>query len=254
MKLRMLGTGSAFAKAYYNNNALLETGGRTLMLDCGTTAPRALHELGIRFDAIDAILITHIHADHIGGLEEFAFQCKFIYRRKPVLYIANKLVEPLWEHSLRGGLEQESCLTLDDYFDVRPLAEGMPVIPFPGIKVELLRTTHIPGKISYSVLVNDHFFYTADMVFDPQLLERLVNERGVSVIFHDCQLQAPGLVHADLVNLLTLPDELQKIIYLMHYGDDQPSYVGKTGKMQFVEQHRIYEIMVNHVVPTDEIR
>lgn len=254
MKLRMLGTGSAFAKAYYNNNALLETGGRTLMIDCGTTAPRALFELGIGFDTIDAILISHIHADHVGGLEEFAFQCKFKYRRKPVLYIAENLVGPLWENSLRGGLEQEGFHSIDDYFDVRPLAPGIPVALIPGLRVELVHTSHIPGKISYSILINDYFFYTADMVFNRELLEQLINERGVSVIFHDCQLQSPGVVHADLTKLLTLPDELQRIIHLMHYDDDQPAYIGRTGLMKFVEQHKVYEITVNNVVPMDEIR
>lgn len=249
----MLGTGNAFAKAYYNNNALLETGGRTLLLDCGTTAPRALYELGIRFDAIDAILVSHIHADHIGGLEEFAFQCKFIYRRKPVLYIASQLVEPLWEHSLRGGLEQDGFHSIDDYFEVRTLEAGVPAELLPGLKVELVPTRHIPGKTSFSVLLNDFFFYTADMVFDRELLERLVSERGVSVIFHDCQLHPPGVVHADLSKLLTLPEELQKIIYLMHYSDDQPDFVGRTGFMTFIEQHKFYDIQPGSVVLLSEI-
>ncbi|MBW5444737.1 MBL fold metallo-hydrolase [Cohnella sp. CFH 77786] len=238
----MLGTGSAFAKAFYNNNALLESGGRTLLVDCGITAPRALHELGKGFDEIDAVLVSHIHADHVGGLEEFAFQMKFIYRRKPVLYAADALIGPLWEHSLRGGLEQDGGHSLHDYFEVRPLTPGTPAELLPGLKAELLLTPHIPNKPSYSILFNDHFFYTADMTFDRELLERLVKERGVKSIFHDCQLHPPGVVHADLARLLTLPEELQRIVYLMHYGDDQPEFVGRTGRMRFVEQHRTYTI------------
>ena len=254
MKLQMLGTGSAFAKAYYNNNAILESDGRKLMIDCGTTAPRALFELGIGFDTIDAILISHIHADHIGGLEEFAFQCKFKFKRRPVLYIADNLVEPLWEHSLRGGLEQEGFRSIDEYFDVQPLKPGTQAQLLPGIQVELLHTSHIPGKISYSFLINDYIFYTADMVFNRELLEQLVDERGVSVIFHDCQLHSPGIVHADLAKLLTLPEKLQKMIYLMHYDDNQPAFIGRSGSMEFIEQHCIYEITVNSVVLADEIR
>jgi ribonuclease BN (tRNA processing enzyme) len=242
LKLQMLGTGSAFAKKFYNNNALLESGERTLLLDCGITAPRALYEIGKNFNDIDAVLITHIHADHVGGLEEFAFQMKFIYHRKPILYIADTLIDQLWEHTLRGGLQQDEGQTLGDYFIVRPLTEGKPAELLPGLKAELLLTPHIPNKSSYSLLLNDKFFYSADMVFDRELLERLVRERGVSLIFHDCQLHPPGIVHADLTKLLTLPDEIQELIYLMHYDDNQPSFVGRTGRMTFVEPHKVYRV------------
>jgi ribonuclease BN (tRNA processing enzyme) len=251
LKLQMLGTGSAFAKAFYNNNALLHTGSRTVMVDCGITAPRALHELGRSFDDIDAVLITHIHADHVGGLEEFAFQMKFVFRRKPILYIAETLIHPLWEHTLKGGLQQEDGQTLDDYFDVRPLVEGQPTGLLPGLKVELLRTRHIPNKTSYSLLLNDTFFYSADMVFDEELLSRLVSERGVSLIFHDCQLHPPGVVHADLTSLLTLPEHIQQMIRLMHYDDNQPEFVGRTGKMKFIEQHKLYAIEDDRLVQPD---
>lgn len=253
MKLQMLGTGSAFAKKFYNNNALLVSEGRTLMLDCGITAPRALYDLGKSFDEIDALLITHIHADHVGGMEEFAYQMKFIYKRKPVLYVEESLIAPLWNHCLRGGLEQEGFTRLEDYFEVRPLTAGRPSELLPGLKAELLLTRHIPNKPSFSILFNDHFFYTADMTFDRELLERLVEERGVNVIFHDCQLHPPGVVHADLSMLLTLPEELQRIVYLMHYGDDQPDFVGRTGQMTFIRQHQIYDIANGRVELLEDI-
>lgn len=250
MKIQMLGTGSAFAKKFYNNNALLETEGGVLLVDCGVTAPKALYELGKTFDEIDAVLISHIHADHIGGMEELAFQMKFRFKRKPILYIAEDLAGILWEHSLRGGLEQDGNDSLDNYFDVRPLTPGVPAELLPGLTAELIPTRHIPNKRSYSFLFNDEFFYTADMVFSPDLLTHLVKDRGVKTIFHDCQLQSPGTVHADLASLLTLPEEIQRITYLMHYGDDQPEYIGRTGRMRFVEQWQVYTIENGAVVQT----
>ncbi|MFC4602048.1 MBL fold metallo-hydrolase [Cohnella hongkongensis] len=242
MKITMLGTGSAFAKSFHNNNALIEAEGRLLMVDCGITAPRALHELGYGFNDLHAVLITHIHADHIGGLEEFAFQMKYVYGRKPVLYIADKLVQPIWEHSLKGGLQQEDGDTLDDFFEVRPLKPGERHPLMPGLEVEPVPTRHIPNKPNFSMLFNGFFFYSGDTVFDPDLLASLVHERGVKVIFHDCQLHPPGAVHACLPQLLTLPEDLQKRIYLMHYGDDQAEFVGRTGRMKFVEQQVSYEV------------
>lgn len=241
MNIKMIGTGSAFAKKYDNNNGLIEINGFRLLVDCGITLPKALHQQRISFQDLDAVLISHIHGDHVGGLEEYAFQMMFKYNRKPILYIAETLVEPLWEQTLRGGLTQEPLERLDDFFDVRPLEPNKDIELHEGLKVKLLQTKHIVNKPSYSFLFNQSFFYTADMRFDPVLLQQLVDE-GVMTIYHDCQLEAPGVVHASLEELLSLPEEIQRKTWLMHYGDAIEQYKGHTGAMRIVEQHKTYEI------------
>ncbi|OMF22772.1 MBL fold metallo-hydrolase [Paenibacillus sp. FSL H8-0548] len=237
----MIGTGSAFAKKYDNNNAIIEANNYKLLVDCGITLPKALHEQGLSFPELDAVLISHIHGDHVGGLEEYAFQMMFKYNRKPILYLAESLVEPLWENTLRGGLTQGSLNTLEDFFEVRPLAPNKDIQLNSGLTVRLLQTKHIPNKPSYSFIFNHHFFYSADMRFDPSLLQQLSDE-GVTTIYHDCQLEAPGVVHASLEELLKLPEALQKKTWLMHYGDAIEQYKGRTGHMRIVEQHEKYEI------------
>lgn len=241
MQIQMIGTGSAFAKKYNNNNALIDVDGFKLLVDCGITLPGALHSLGHSFQELDAVLISHIHADHVGGLEEYAFQMMFLYGKKPILYIASTLVEPLWEQTLRGGLTQEHLQSIHDFFEVRTLEEGIPTMIHPGLTVELIRTDHIIGKNSYSFLFNKRFFYSADMKFNGELLERVVHA-GVETIFHDCQLMSPGVVHASLDELLTLPDSIQDKLWLMHYGDTMEDYIGHTGKMRFVEQNQTYNV------------
>lgn len=242
LTLQMLGTGSAFAKTYFNNNALILDGDFSLLLDCGVTAPMVLHRLGRSVETLDAVLITHIHADHVGGVEELAFKLKFRDNRKMPLYIAETLIKPLWENTLRGGLYQEGFITcLEDVFDVRPMKPGIPVQISPGIRAELIHTQHIPGKNSYSIYFNDRIFYSADMIFNPGLLTQLVQERDCEVILHECQLEGRGEVHTTLQELLSLPESIQKRIYLMHYGDDMQNYQGHTNLMQFLEQQRLYE-------------
>nr|WP_245338992.1 MBL fold metallo-hydrolase [Paenibacillus shirakamiensis] len=238
----MLGTGSAFAKTYFNNNALLHQGDFTLMIDCGITAPLALHQLGYAWEDIDAVLITHLHADHVGGLEEFAFQMKYRYHRKPVLYIAEPLATPLWEHTLSGGLSQDEIRVLDDAFEVRKITEGTIVTLTENLDVELIQTPHIEGKLSYSLYINGGIFYSADLRFQPDLLHKLVNERSCHTILHEVQLTGEGFVHTTLNELLTLPVALQQQISLMHYGDEKEDFVGKTGPMQFLQQHQLYEL------------
>jgi Metal-dependent hydrolases of the beta-lactamase superfamily III len=241
MNITMVGTGSAFAKRYDNNNALIEAGGFRLLLDCGITLPKALHGMGVGFDELDGILISHIHADHVGGLEELAFQMRFIYGRKPVLYIERDLIEPLWEHTLKGGLTQGELQSLDDYFDVRPLAAGEECELADGLKVKPIATRHIEGKKSFSFLFNGRFFYSADMVFDPELLLSL-EEQGTETFFHECQLEPPGIVHTTLDELLTLPERLQQKIWLMHYGDRIDEYRGRTGRLTIAEPKVTYTV------------
>lgn len=241
MHVTMIGTGSAFAKRYDNNNALIEVNGYRLLVDCGITLPKALHEVGLDFAQLDAVLISHIHADHVGGLEELAFQMMFRYGRKPVLYVAEELVEPIWEYTLRGGLTQENLKSLHDFFEVKPLKAGQTYELAERLTVKLIPTKHIAGKASFSFVFNGRFFYSADMKFDGKLLQELA-DGGVDTIYHDCQLESPGVVHASLEQLLTLPDAIQKKTWLMHYGDAMEQYIGKTGRMRFVEQRKTYEI------------
>jgi ribonuclease BN (tRNA processing enzyme) len=240
----MIGTGSAFAKTYYNNNALVHGTHFKLLIDCGVTAPASLHMLRIEPDRLDGILITHLHADHIGGLEEIAFRLYYSYGRKRIkLFLPDTLERTLWDHSLRGGLENaaEGLNGLADYFDVVPVSEGAPTAIADDITVELIRTEHIQGKPSYSLIINDLLFYSADIVFTPELLQYIAFERNCKYIFHDCQLPTPGIVHTTLHELLTLPDELQERIYLMHYGDEMTPDV-PTGRMTRVLQHHLYEL------------
>jgi len=240
--IQMIGTGSAFAKRYFNNNGLISSGGYHLLIDCGITAPYALHQLQIGLDDIDGILITHIHGDHVGGLEEVAYRMKFVHQSKLTLFVPASIAQDLWEHTLKGGLEDTSghCDSLDCYFNVQLLDEQSPYQINENFTVELIRTQHIPGKPSYGVLINDSVFYSSDMTFAPQLLTDLVSQGRCKHIMHDCQLSGQGVVHTTLQELLTLPVTLQERIWLMHYGDDKDRYEGQTGFMRFIEQHKIY--------------
>src|SRR3982751_6023894 len=100
MKLTFIGTGSAFTVGHHNyqSNMFLETQGDRLMIDCGSDARLALHDLGLSYQDIGSVYISHLHADHSGGLEWLAFSRKFDPNcLKPHLYIQEALSDILWE-------------------------------------------------------------------------------------------------------------------------------------------------------------
>ncbi|SFL49192.1 Ribonuclease BN, tRNA processing enzyme [Paenibacillus sp. 1_12] len=242
LQIQMIGTGSAFSKKFYNNNALVTCNGFTLLVDCGYTAPRALHELDVEINQINGLLITHIHADHVGGMEEFAFRLKYTYKYRMKLFVPALLVDSLWSQSLRGGLENkhEGFFGLEDYFELIVMEEAVSTVIHPGLTLELIRSEHIHDKPSYSLLINEKVFYSSDTKFNYPLLVGLRGEQRCQYILHDCQLSSPGIVHASLDELLTLPESIQGSVMLMHYDDYIDEFIGKTGKMTIMKQHSTY--------------
>ncbi len=69
MRFASLGSGSR------GNGMLVEVGATTVLVDCGFSAIQAtkrMARLGKRPEDLDAIVVTHEHADHIGGVSVLA--------------------------------------------------------------------------------------------------------------------------------------------------------------------------------------
>src|SRR5574344_42625 len=116
-----IGVGSAFSKIHYQNNLLIVKGQDHLLIDCGTLCPFAFYKYNSNIISIKNILITHSHADHIGGLEEMALLGPYAPTVRQKMVITNEYKKILWNQRLRGGNGYGEytahCLGLDDYFE-----------------------------------------------------------------------------------------------------------------------------------------
>ncbi|MDP2909671.1 MAG: MBL fold metallo-hydrolase [bacterium] len=68
MKVIFLGVGEAFDENIPNNSQLVVAGKTNLLLDCGMTAAPQLWKFNPNPDLLDAVYISHQHADHFFGL------------------------------------------------------------------------------------------------------------------------------------------------------------------------------------------
>ncbi len=229
-----VGTGSAFSKRYFQTNVLVVKGEDHLLIDCGTLCPYALEtKYGLELSKIDNILLTHPHADHIGGVEELALVDRYVKKQKGNLVITDEFKELLWNESLKGGLKvnEEGPLNIDDYFNqIKPeLLQSEPFEIFEtnvgSINLKLFRTNHVvcqatgDFQISYGVLIDDKVLYPCDTQFNREQLEYLINKYPVKVIFHDCDISGYSEgVHASYAQLKTLPAQIKAMTYLCHYN------------------------------------
>src|ERR1700749_1700683 len=96
-KITFLGTAPGYPTANRNHSSfLLETGEHKILVDAGEPCSRTLIELGIEPVELDAIIITHGHSDHTGGLAMLIQSCWIVGRERPLpIFLPKELIPPL---------------------------------------------------------------------------------------------------------------------------------------------------------------
>jgi ribonuclease BN (tRNA processing enzyme) len=86
--VKFLGTGDAFnARGQCHACHLIHSNGKRILLDCGPTSLLALKREGLHAEAIDAILLSHLHGDHFAGLPFLLLACIYDTPRTRPLHV-----------------------------------------------------------------------------------------------------------------------------------------------------------------------
>jgi ribonuclease BN (tRNA processing enzyme) len=227
LTVRVVGVGDAFTARYHNACLLIESSATRLLVDAPPALARALRDLSLAspdvpavgLDDVDHVLITHLHSDHVGGLEQLLFWRRFVTGKKARLHAIPEVLAGLWETRLRGGMDTlmdtpggpTRALTLEDYADVVPLGPGETAIG--DLTVDWRPTIHHIPTSAIRVRAGAHCFgYSADTAFDPTLIAWL--ERA-DLFFHETNLG----IHTPLASLAALPAATRARMRLIHYPD-----------------------------------
>ncbi len=253
MKLQFIGAGSAFTTGgnYHSNMLLKSPAGNRILLDCGTDARHALHELGLTYQDINHVYISHLHADHAGGLEWLGFARKFDPSTELAeLFISELLATRVWENTLSGGMRSIAHVDckLSTFFDVHAISLMQNFFIWEQQRFDLVPVKHIYDNqcpapcFGLRYKINDRtIWWTADLMFKPDELQQEYHQ--ADLIFHDCETTPfASTVHPNYKELLQLPAEIKRKIWLYHYNPGALPNAVLDGFKGFVQKGQEFDL------------
>lgn len=151
--VHLLGTGAGVSGPERTTTMLaFESGGRSLVVDCGGDVIQRLMAAGVDPAGIEAIFITHEHPDHVAGFPLFMEKIWLLGRRHPIpvygIRPALDQARRAWEAFRTGGwegvpdivehevrLEPGAEVLSDERWRITA-APGIHGVPVVGIRVE----------------------------------------------------------------------------------------------------------------------
>lgn len=218
-----LGVGDAFSARYYSSCLALEHEGRWVLVDCPHPIRKMLREseAEIDLDAVEAVLLTHLHADHASGLEGYGYFSHFVLHRGARIACHPLVHARLWDGHLAAGMERlvdpsrggPAKRGFEDYFEHVPLSVDAPTRVGP-FEVECRMTAHHIATTAFRVRAGGACLgYSADTSFDPALIDWLME---ADLVVHETNHGT----HTPYASLAALPSATRAKMRLIHYPDD----------------------------------
>ncbi len=212
MRIVLLGAGEAFDETLGNTSALV-VNESTILLDCGYAAPFQVWRYNPSPDLIDAIYITHAHADHYFGLPPLLVRMWEEGRKKPLTLITQKpAIEQFWQLLDLGYTGMRSRFQF-------PI-ETLQVSKGHEVSYREFRLRFAPGQHSVTNLAvrmetgGKSFCYSGDGMFTDEG-RKLYS--GADLLLHEAWKFEPSKVHGDIPSVIAMAEEASvKHLILTH--------------------------------------
>jgi ribonuclease BN (tRNA processing enzyme) len=230
VEIQFLGTGDAFGSGGRHQTCIhVAAGGYRFLIDCGASALISMKRWGLDPARIDAILLTHLHGDHFGGIPFLILEAQLISKRTRPLVIAGppgleKRIHDAMEIFFPGSaaIQQKFSIEFLELLDATEQPIGPhTVTPYPVL--------HASGAPSYALRVNcggKVIAYSGDTQWTDALLKA---SNGADLFICEAYFFEKKIrYHMDCASLIKHREQLAcRRLVVTHMSEDMLNRVGQ---------------------------
>lgn len=222
MRVTLLGTGSPPPVMHrFGPSTLVEAGGRTLLFDAGRGAMQRLDQVGVRWDDVSGVFLTHLHSDHIVGLPDLWLTGWLMTRRRrPLRLWGPRGTRRMARHLRRAFAYDVEIRVAGDGLSARgaemvatDIRAGI-LFEEDGVRVTAFEVDHRPVEPAFGYRV-DHGGRVVVLSGDTRMSPSLVRHaRGADLLILNvvsaASLRRAGMAAADVRRIVgnhTTPEE-----------------------------------------------
>jgi ribonuclease BN (tRNA processing enzyme) len=223
MQVTVLGSGDAFgAGGRFHSAYVTEAPGATFLLDCGPSILQAAKQVGWDVSMLDAVLLSHLHGDHFGGLPFLFMEYRYESpRSRPLVICGPKDTERRVKALFSALYEKTAAEPLPFPVEYRELHAGETVL-LGEARVTAIPVHHVPELMSFGYLVEARgrkVLYSGDTAWTDELM---AHADGVDLFICECSTYETRLdIHVSYPEIAARAHELGcRRVLLTHLGSE----------------------------------